>query len=71
MRLDAPESCSMYCTHHGPGTCDPCNLVFYPLSPDLMVEKCARFVGVCEECAGLEYVSVMPANARMAGEVNA
>lgn len=69
--VDPPEACGVFCTHHGPGSCDPCAFVYYPLAPGIAAEKKAAFVGVCAECGATSYTSVLPANAAMAGEAHA
>lgn len=70
MTLDAPESCSMFCSHHGEDSCEPCVFVYYPLSPDLAAEKKAVWLGVCDECGKTEYTTVLPDCAVMAGEAH-
>lgn len=66
--IDPPESCGIFCTHHGKGSCSPCVFQWYPLSPELAAEKKAAYVGVCDECAATTYSAVLPADAKMKGE---
>lgn len=63
--IDQFESCGFGCPHHGPGSCRPCEYVYYSLSPDLCAERNAEFVGVCDECGGTKYLTVLPHNAKM------
>lgn len=64
--IDPPEPCSFGCPHHGAGSCEPCAFKYYPLSPEIAIERRAKFVGVCSECAAIEYIEVLPADAVMA-----